>query len=260
VVDPGTLDDFTVGARVWLANCWSDWDREGYSATNIDASQAKRPYLHWHLAVELVTPDADDVRRGSAIQKLWNAIEARVNLLRDEYRLGTLKKVHGLPRKADTLEVLDHLGLARPLILRQLKAIRNSVEHQDRGAPEHADCLSYIDSVWYFLRSTDVFAARRILSFGRSLRFGGGPDPIRFRFVEFDFENLDWMPTVRGRVPLSAIAIDQHPGSLELILDEDARAIDADNAFITGRVTGSSAALRNIVQDYFLVEHPDPVR
>lgn len=251
--------DLNSGERVWQSDCWSDWDHGGSSATTIDESDAKRPYLHWHLAVELATPDADDVRRGSVIQKLWNAIEARVNMLREEYQLQTLKKVHGLPRKIDTLELLDRIGLARPLILRQLKAIRNSVEHQDRGAPGHAECLTYIDSVWYFLRSTDIFSARRITSFDKDSRFQEVVGAGQARFVEFDFGNLDWKPTLRGKLPASAITFDPLPHSRELVLTEDARPVDTDTIYIAGRASKSSPALWNLVQDYFFIDFPDSV-
>lgn len=241
----------------WLTPCWSDWALDGQSSRDIDRAAAERPYRHWHLAVELAAPEADDVHRGAAIQKLWNAVESRVRLLHTEYQMALLKRVFGWGQKSDMLEVLNLLGLARPLILRQLKAIRNSVEHQDRGAPSHADCLNYIDSVWYFLRSTDIFASRRILSYDRSLESPSGGRSAEQLFVAFDFEGRDWAPGVRGRLPHSAVNVSRSPGAIELALEQPVRKIEPGVLYISGRVSAPSADLEDIVRDYFLMDLPD---
>lgn len=235
--------------RVWLANCWQHWEPGGNSARDIDRTTAERPYRHWHLAVELVGPDADDIRRGAAIHKLWNAIESRVRMLHQQYRLHILKGVLSLPKRTDTFEVLAHIGLARPFILRQLKDIRNSVEHQDRGAPSHADCLRHIDSVWYFLRSTDLFAARQIDSFDRTSLTG--------QFAEFSFAERDWMPRVRGWFPSNAIRTRSDPGTLELRLEQPLTTSDDGDVYVVGGVAAPSPMLEQIVRDYFLVDLPD---
>lgn len=246
-------------SSVWLIHCWRDWDRQSYCSTDTDKGTAERPYLHWHLAVELTSPEANDIRRGAAIQKLWNAVESRVRMLHTEYQMAGLKSFLGWPRKTDMLEMLERLGLARPLILRQLKEIRNSVEHQDQGAPSHEDCLRFIDSVWYFLRSTDIFASRRILSFDRSLALPTSTNPNRTQFIEFDFEGPTWAPEIRGRFPRSAIHMSPHQDAIELILEEPPVQSDRDSVYLHGAVATASPGVEEIVRDYFLIDLPENV-
>lgn len=243
--------------HLWLAPCWDEWDETGYSASATDRNAAERPYLHWNLAVELLTPGAGDIHRGTAIQKLWNAIESRVRMLHGEYHMAALKHVLGWPKKTDMLEVLNRLGLARPLILRQLKEIRNSVEHQDSGVPSQEDCLGYIDSVWYFLRSTDIFASRRIISFERSAASLASSSPGRTHFIEFSFQEGDWTPRVRGRFPSSAISTRPRPGALELVLDKPAKQSDLDSVYLTGATAKTSSGIAKVIRGYFLVELPE---
>src|SRR5690348_1190790 len=85
----------------WLMPCWSDWGPGGQSSREIDKFAAERPYRHWHLAVELAAPEADDVHRGSAIQKPWNAVESRIRLLHAEYQMSVLKRTFGWGRQTD---------------------------------------------------------------------------------------------------------------------------------------------------------------
>ncbi|WP_461169178.1 hypothetical protein [Arthrobacter sp. Z1-15] len=171
--------------------------------------------------------------------------------------MAALKQVLGWPKNTDMLEVLNRLGLARPLILRQLKEIRNSVEHQDRGAPSQEDSLSYIDSVWYFLRSTDIFASRRILSFERSSASLASSNPARTHFIEFNFAKGDWTPRVRGWFPSSAISTHPQRGALELVLDKPAKQSELGSVYLTGVTATTSSGLTEVIRDYFLIELPE---
>lgn len=245
---------------LWLTPCWDEWHETGYSASDTDRKAAERPYLHWNLAVELLMPGASDIHRGTAIQKLWNATDSRVRMLHGEYHMAALKEVLGWPKKTDMLEVLNLLGLARPLILRQLKEIRNSVEHQDSRVPSNEDCLGYIDSVWYFLRSTDIFASRRILSFERSAASPASSSPARTHFIEFNFQESDWTPRIRGWFPSSAISTRPRQGALELVLDKPAKQSDADSVYLSGVIAKTSSGIAEVIRSYFLVELPENMR
>jgi|GEM_PF-4152111 len=218
---------------------------------------AQRPYLHWHLAVELATPDADDVRRGTAIHKLWNAVESRVKMLHAEYDLSSLKGVLGWSRRTDRLQTLHLLGLARPLILLRLKELRNIVEHQDQCAPPYEDCSTYIDTVWYFLRSTDIFASRRISTFEKSEPLSISTGPRRPKFISFDFDGQEWLPAVRGCFSVTEVATHPHPEAIELNLSHSLKPEDDGLVYVRGSVAPASPHLSEIVRHYFLVDLPN---
>jgi hypothetical protein len=241
---------------IWVEPCWDGWPYLGASSTSLDEDDASRPYLHWRLAIELLSIEADDVRRGTAIHKLWNAVDTRVRMLRRDYRLSDLKRTLGLPRKLETLRVLDYLGLARPLILEDLRRIRNSVEHADEGAPLYAACLRHIDSVWYFLRSTDSLAMRRTINLEWSNDLVPRADIRSSQFITFDFDSGAWVPQVRGRLPHEAIHHRPADGCIQVELDETPRAADEFSTYFRGRMSSGSPGIADVVAAYFAVDLP----
>ena len=53
------------------------------------------------------------------------------------------------------LERLEAVGLARPLLIRQLFTLRNDIEHNDAPPPDEQKCSELLDATWYFLKTTD---------------------------------------------------------------------------------------------------------
>ncbi|WKG02177.1 hypothetical protein [Mycolicibacterium sp. HK-90] len=246
-------------ADVWITPCWGTWVQDGMSATMLDRVTASRAYQHWHLAEE----DAhrvpqDDVRRGAVMQRLWNAVDFRVRLLHDIYELRRLSGVLGWEsEKPNLLEILTRVGLVRPLALRQLQRIRNTVEHADRGAPSHEECLNFIDIVWYFLRSTDLFTTRRILHL--DLAHPTRDSETDRLFVSFDFEDQSWLPGVRGWLPQTAVSTVENDHSLRIQLHK-APTVGGDSIYVSGVTVPGSPMLANLVSRYFLVDLPDSSR
>ena len=237
---------------------WGRWTNDGQSSTLLDGQTAARPYEHWTLAAELNTPDANDVRRGAVVQKLWNAVDVRLRNLHTDYLLNRVRGLIGLPKKTDTLEILQHLGLARPLILRRLKDLRNTVEHQDRGAPTYTECANLVDSVWYFLRSTDPFAVQRISSFDLSSDVLVSTDPERTQFVSIALDAKDWAIRLRGWFwpdQLRVATNGTNPG-LVLVLERESDKSDLDALYISGTVEPASDQLPALIRDYFAVDLP----
>lgn len=244
--------------QLWIAPYWRNFEIDGHSSTDIDSGLSGRPYLHWHLADVLArTEDANEVICGTIIQKLWNAVDSRVRLLQDVYDLRGLSRTLDWDKKRPShLEILTRIGLVRPLALEQLKRIRNSVEHSDRGAPTQAACRQHVDLVWYFLRSTDIFASRRILDFTLAGRSSGDPAQGPW-FAEFSFGDHGWCPHFRGRLPRTATRT--HASDHTLPLEQvESREIDADSVYISGLVTAGSSACEELVRRFFFVDLPDP--
>lgn len=237
---------------------WGRWTSDGHFSTSLDGQTAARPYEHWTLAAELNTADANDIRRGAVVQKLWNAVDVRLRNLHNDYVMTRVRELIGLPRKTDTLEILEHLGLARPLILRRLKDLRNTVEHQDRGAPTHAECANLVDSVWYFLRSTDPFAVQRISSFDLSSDVLVSTDPERTQFVSIELDAKDWAVRLRGWFwpEELGVATEETNSGLVLVLEREPDRSDLDALYISGKVDTASEQLPALIRDVFAVDLP----
>lgn len=238
-------------AVVWVSPCWTDWYQMGMSSDPVDDSRSARAYAHWHLADELSRRDPEsDVTRGAVVLKLWHAVDGRVRLLHDLYALNDLASRLGWGSERLTIiEVLGRLGLVQPLALQDLKKIRNLVEHADRGAPSPADCRRFIELVWYFLRSTDLFASRVVRDFELE---SGGP-----YFASFNRPARSWAWTIYGRFPDASVSTTPSDTAMELHLDKPISEVAAGVVSLGGAMVNSPTALRDVVAGYFLLDLPD---
>jgi hypothetical protein len=148
--------------RIWLEPSWLTWENHQMSSKPLDREKAKRAYeIHEHASNRLAH-GATKLDRVDAITSLKRAVTQRVQVLKEAYELGWLS----IPNKPKRdLELVAYLGIVRPLMLRRLIEIRNLLEHEDSDPPSSEDCEIFADFVWYFLRSTDVLAHRRLTRF-----------------------------------------------------------------------------------------------
>src|SRR5438128_6969353 len=103
-------------------------------------------------ADSLLRPGCSEAARGDAIAALRRAVGQRVRVFSDVHRLEHLP----LERKPkNTMELLEVLGVIRPIMLRTLVDIRNAYEHEDIPPPSEDRCRELADLAWYFLRSTE---------------------------------------------------------------------------------------------------------
>lgn len=237
---------------------WTDWPEDGRSWIILDSEKAARPYQHWRLAEELSTPDADDVRRGTVIHKLWNAVEVRLRTLHDAYEFSQLRQLLHLDRKSTSLDIMEHLGLVRPSILRRIKDIRNVVEHQDKGAPTVVECATLVDAVWYFLRSTDSLSVQRLSNFDLSSGLKFSTTRGHTQFISFDIHPRDWSIHARGWFwPSEVNEVDAATNTgLVLTLDEDSREDESGALYLSGMVDPSSESMAVLLRESIAVDLP----
>jgi hypothetical protein len=244
--------------RATINDEWRKWPLGATCWTPLDEDKASRPYQHWRLAAELNTPDADDVRRGTVVQKLWNAVDVRVKTLHDAYSLSQIRTLLRLDRRTSTLDVLERLGLVRPLILRRLKDIRNTVEHQDSGAPVTHECDTLIDAVWYFLRSTDSYAMQRldyfelIAGLDLSAQRRHGPS------ISFDIALTEWTVKVHGWFRSRDILRSGATSTAGLVLqlDETPHVGDDDAVYLSGTADPDSDLMPLVLETCFALNSP----
>ncbi len=112
----------------------------------------RRPYRIFGHADQILQKDTTDFDRVDVITTLKRAVDNRIRLLNEIYKF-KLIPIKNKPSKA--IEILCYLGIIRPIMVQKLIYIRNAVEHEDAPPPDHNDCLSFLEFVWYFIRSTD---------------------------------------------------------------------------------------------------------
>ena len=231
---------------------------EGGFSTPLSEEKAARPYAHWQLAADLNMPGADDVHRGTVIQKLWNAVDVRVRTLHEAYSLSRLRPILASGNKSTTLDILEHLGLVRPLILRKIKDIRNTVEHQDKGVPGHSDCENLVDTVWYFLRSTDSLAMERQTTFDLSSGVPTGRSEDSRQFISFTMEDASWNVHARGWFwPHEMAEVDSGAtAGLIIDLDQEPRSGRDGALYVSGTVDSRSTLMTSVIRKYFALGLP----
>jgi hypothetical protein len=245
-------------SRAAIDGEWRTWSADGTSWTSLDEDKAARPYQHWHLAAELNTPGADDVRRGTVVQKLWNAVDVRVRTLNEVYSLSQIRPIFGLNRKTTTLDVLERLGLVRPLVLRKLKDIRNTVEHQDKGAPKSEECDTLVDIVWYFLRSTDSYVLQRLNYFELTAELELSIGRQSGQFITFDIAEAGWAIRVCGWFQPSQIIATSATSTAGLILelDQSPHVGEDDAIYLSGTTDPVSDLMPLLIEKYFALDLP----
>jgi hypothetical protein len=151
------LDQFSTGnlkidmtRTFWLPEEILSWHAEYESGHRTEIERVLRPHELLLHSEGLLTSTENEFARADAVLSLKRAINSRLQHLEELYAFST-----AFPRNIGALERLEIVGLARPLLIRQLFSLRNNIEHNDATPPNAYECRELIDSTWYFLKTTD---------------------------------------------------------------------------------------------------------
>lgn len=129
-------------------------------ATSKLGQLANKEWSHSHLRLNLGGADGQDPEedRKDAVAALWRAVERRLQLFDEVY---AIRAALGIGRRERiNLKHLQELGLIRGSVLDDIRRLRNAIQHKSEMPPERNQCLLYQDAIWYFLRSTELYARR----------------------------------------------------------------------------------------------------
>lgn len=141
----------TMPKRIWIKPEILFWEYRSPSGSYLDEAPWRRAYRIWEHAAKKLQPRADEMDRTDAITTLKRCLNQRLKQLEKAYKLNTFLE----SKNTRYLQLLEQLGLVRPLLLRQLMEVRNAIEHDDKAPPKIERCLEMLDVVWYFLKTTD---------------------------------------------------------------------------------------------------------
>jgi hypothetical protein len=158
----------------------------------------------WSHAEALLQGDPSDFKRTDALTTLKRAIDRRVRQLNTFHDFKSIP-IPGKPNA--TLELLEYVGLIRPIMLQRLIEIRNAVEHEDALPPTVEELLIFLEFVWYFLRSTDSALRHRITSFHLQPVPLDEASPYSFS-VQLG-PDTGWIPKIHGWVEPDMISIEK---------------------------------------------------
>lgn len=188
---------------VWLSPDILTWQASPEETSPVLSRLGKSSHDEWEHARILLNPPCDcckdrEIDRKDAILAIWRSIEFRIRLLEEVYFLvnipGLIEKVPNAKKRSNKeaqLQVLEEVDLVRGEVLQAIRKIRNEVMHGPRDddavspadytpvvVPAREKCLLSHDLVWYFLRSTEHLARRKLASYYLSDDPMNNPDPL----------------------------------------------------------------------------------
>ncbi len=137
---------------MYIKDSFLNWNVDIQSWSEINPDEKKRSIELLFRAENHLNFNDDNDSRADAIVTLKRAINHRLKLIEKCYNL---KKIDFPDKPKGYLELLESLGIVRPLLLKELMQIRNEIEHNDAKPPKMNVCRIYVDVVWYFLKSTN---------------------------------------------------------------------------------------------------------
>jgi hypothetical protein len=175
-----------------------------------------------------------------AVEDINKAIDQRINRLNENYSLRELRAA--FPGGDKYPEILAALGVIRPLMIEEINAIRNPVNHEDADPPGLDTCKRHAEFGWYFLRSTDVLTRVKTLqvTLEESARTRGASTVAQGRVVMRIEPSKGWATTWQASI--SAGLVQDVPTRAHVrvrVTAEEANSIIIPGGGIVANTTGN---------------------
>lgn len=122
---------------------------------------------------------------------------------------------------------MEKIDIVKPIMRDKLGEIRNDVVHglHDKRRTK-LECVQLVEFVWYFLRSTDQFAAR----IPEQIQFDG-PDAYEpgHSWIELEKADSDWKLQLRGKLDINQCSFHETLGWIRLNLLNDSKKVAGTN-------------------------------
>ncbi|MET7820047.1 hypothetical protein [Micromonospora zamorensis] len=249
-----TTEPTTIERRIWIPAKFLDWNYETYSTQPLNPAALDRAYLIWEHANDRLDAPCTEFDRVDVITTLKRAVTQRVGALKKAYGFHQFS-IRNKPKR--DLDLLHRLGLIRPVMLRSLIEIRNTLEHEDAAPPDYEACRTLVEFVWYFLKSTDPLLRGRLseVSYLESLSHSGVEDTEKAYYGTVYYRHPDeGPPIVRMRLPKLAIrdAGDER-GCLEVLETEMRGDVQGSEnlTVVEGVIVGPDDMVEHLWLSYF---------
>lgn len=198
--------------HLWLSHKVFSWTHDFYGGRRTEIDRVRRPHAILAHAENVLATSESEFSVADSVLGLKRAINSRLQHLEELYGFGAM-----FPRTLGSLERLEQVGLARPLLVKQLFELRNDIEHNDAAPPSSRRARELVDATWYFLRTTD-YACKLVPDsvIVRSAEEGSLP-PEQWVSLRTLRDNSDRFE-IAGWVSVELLADTEQPESFELDL------------------------------------------
>lgn len=177
---------------VWLNPDVLQWTAFSGGGRELDKEVRSRAHEIWGHADQVLGVATSDLQLVDVITTLKRSVDQRIRALDETYSLKSIP-IKGKP--SDVLSLLESIDVVRPLMFRNLREIRNAVEHEDAPPPDIQSSQVFLDFAWYFLKSTD----RMLQVVPNQISFYPVDDNEDTYWMEFEYgPDQGWNPKLRG--------------------------------------------------------------
>lgn len=127
-----------------IFNWYNFSSTQRYNGENI-----KECYDYLNHAESLIADFKDKFHIQDAIRNLKIVVDKRIKQIERIYDFKSY-----FP-KQHILETYKELGIVKGFVIRKLFTIRNNIEHNELEYSDAEQCQDLLDTIWYFLKSTD---------------------------------------------------------------------------------------------------------
>ena len=144
-------------STIWLSSSVFSMEAVQDAVKRLDKNNIFFAYREWEHAEARLQGNPTEMDLKDALAALNRACLFRIRILKDVYNL---KRIPGIDPNWGNTKILQYLGIARSSTLDIIRNLRNQVEHELNDPPSREACTLYLDTVWYFLRSTDSMVSK----------------------------------------------------------------------------------------------------
>ena len=141
---------------IWVSSSFLRWDVSASGWSPVSTSAAKQPYVILSHSADLLKRHSGVLFRVDAVLAMKRALDVRLKRLNHIY---SFDRLCGKDIPKHIIQKLEYYGVVRPLMLRKLMDVRNTLEHGHKRPPTAERCEEFHEFVWYFLRSTEGIAS-----------------------------------------------------------------------------------------------------
>lgn len=134
--------------NIWMNFCIFRWHINGSVGCPSDEN-IRDCYDYFNYAESLIDNYNDKFHIQDCIKNLKYVVDKRIKQIERIYDFKSYA-----PNK-HILETYQMLGIVKGFVIKKLFTIRNNIEHNELEYTDKEYCHDLLDTVWYFLKSTD---------------------------------------------------------------------------------------------------------
>jgi hypothetical protein len=188
-----------------------DWNFSLFKTKHRKKHKFNQPYEMLEHAETLLQFDDANFDHVKCFNKIQSAIHQRGHYLKDKYLLDILQ---GDSKYDDSLAMLQDIGFVKPGMAKQLINLHKKNSSGDIRQFSKDTIREWMETVWYFLKSTDMLLYHKTDTFSLHPNLTGSTSEKYWLSLEIEYSSLEII--LSGRIPKQLISEDYADNHLNI--------------------------------------------